>query len=159
MVERSRRSAGATLAACRPHSTTAVPPTLRRHAPRARGSWRRFLHLQRRRHCRPCHAGRGRATRVAIIDCDVHQGNGTRPSCTATTAYSPSRSTVRAISPSKRESSDLDIELPDGTGDDAYLAALDSGLAVTLARSRPQLVIYLAGADPLRRRPSRAACR
>jgi acetoin utilization deacetylase AcuC-like enzyme len=50
--------------------------------------------------------------------------------------------------PTRKEQSDLDIALPDGTGDDAYLHALRHGLSEALARAQPDLVIYLAGADP-----------
>jgi acetoin utilization deacetylase AcuC-like enzyme len=50
--------------------------------------------------------------------------------------------------PFAKEASDLDIELADGTADDEYLWHLERGLDETLERSRPQLAIYLAGADP-----------
>ena len=50
--------------------------------------------------------------------------------------------------PFVKEASDLDIELADGTRDDEYLWHLERGLDETLDRSRPQLVFYLAGADP-----------
>ena len=46
------------------------------------------------------------------------------------------------------QASDLDVELPDDTGDEAYLAALDQALDTVFTRARPELVIYLAGADP-----------
>jgi acetoin utilization deacetylase AcuC-like enzyme len=50
--------------------------------------------------------------------------------------------------PFHREQSRLDVELPDGTGDDTYLAALDRHLDQVLDDAAPELVFYLAGADP-----------
>jgi acetoin utilization deacetylase AcuC-like enzyme len=50
--------------------------------------------------------------------------------------------------PFHRATSDLDVDLKTGTGDDEYLSALDAALATAIERSRPELVFYLAGADP-----------
>jgi acetoin utilization deacetylase AcuC-like enzyme len=50
--------------------------------------------------------------------------------------------------PFKKENSDLDVALPDGTDDSAYLQALRDALAALFGRFSPQLIIYLAGADP-----------
>ena len=90
----------------------------------------------------------GRAKRVAIIDCDVHQGNGTA----AITRDDPSIFTFSIHGaknfPFQKETSDLDLDLEDGTADEDYLAALTTGVTETLERSKPDLVIYLAGADP-----------
>ena len=89
-----------------------------------------------------------RAERVLIADCDVHQGNGTA-------AIFNSDAQVFTFSvhgarnfPFHKEQSDLDIALEDGTGDDAFLDALDGGLTRALRDADPNLVIYLAGADP-----------
>ena len=87
-------------------------------------------------------------SRVAVIDCDVHQGDGT-----AELLYpDPDVFTLSlhggANYPFKRATSDLDVDLPTGTGDDAYLAALDSALRAVERAGIPQLVFYLAGADP-----------
>jgi len=85
---------------------------------------------------------------VLILDCDVHQGNGTA----AIFASDPSVFTFSIHGeknfPFHKEHSDLDIALPDKADDRTYLAALDSGLQVSIARARAELVIYLAGADP-----------
>ena len=149
MVERSRRSAGATLAACRAAfddgcAANLAGGTHHAHADHGEG----FCIFNDAAIAARAMQAEGRATRVAIIDCDVHQGNGTAAILHGDdSVFTFSIHGARNF-PFEKESSDLDIELPDGTGDDAYLAALDSGLAVTLARSRPQLVIYLAGADP-----------
>ena len=90
----------------------------------------------------------GLIRRVVVIDCDVHQGNGTA----ALTRDDP---TIFAFSihaannyPQEKEQSDLDVELPDGTGDEEYHRALEGGLTDALSRSEADLAIYLAGADP-----------
>jgi acetoin utilization deacetylase AcuC-like enzyme len=92
---------------------------------------------------------------VVVLDCDVHQGNGTA----ALARDDPSIFTFSIHNeqnfPLHKEPSDLDIGLEDGTGDTEYLAALDWGVRQALtragadrARSGPTLVLYLAGADP-----------
>jgi acetoin utilization deacetylase AcuC-like enzyme len=90
----------------------------------------------------------GVATRVMVVDCDVHQGNGTA----AIFGGDPSVFTFSIHGaknfPFRKERSDLDVELPDGADDATYLSALESGLWVALERSRAELAIYLAGADP-----------
>lgn len=82
-----------------------------------------------------------------ILDCDVHQGNGTA----AIFRDDPNVFTFSIHGannfPLKKEMSDLDIALPDGTGDRAYLEALQNGLVSALSRARARLVIYLSGAD------------
>jgi len=92
----------------------------------------------------------GRAERVAIVDCDVHQGDGTA----AILGGQPDVFTLSLHGarnfPFRKTRSDLDIELDDATGDADYLAALETGLAVVFDRFAPDLVIYLAGADPYR---------
>jgi acetoin utilization deacetylase AcuC-like enzyme len=86
--------------------------------------------------------------KVAIVDLDVHQGNGTAK-------IFQNDSSVFTLSvhgagnfPFRKELSDLDVELPDGTGDADYLAALEKSLEELDNRFDPGLVIYLAGADP-----------
>jgi acetoin utilization deacetylase AcuC-like enzyme len=85
--------------------------------------------------------------RIAIIDCDVHQGNGTA----RIFAGDPSVFTFSIHGaknfPMRKETSDLDIALEDGTGDADYLDALDRALDEVFARHDPEWVIYLAGAD------------
>ncbi len=90
----------------------------------------------------------GRIARAAVIDLDVHQGNGTH-------AIFRDDATVFTFSmhggrnyPFHKVAGDLDVELADGTGDDEYLALLALHLPGVLERSRPDLVVYLAGADP-----------
>jgi acetoin utilization deacetylase AcuC-like enzyme len=86
--------------------------------------------------------------RAAIIDCDVHQGNGTA----TIFAGDPSVFTCSLHGeknyPFRKAQSSLDIALPDGTDDAAYLAVLQTHLPIVLERFQPQMVWYLAGVDP-----------
>jgi acetoin utilization deacetylase AcuC-like enzyme len=91
----------------------------------------------------------GRADRVAIVDLDVHQGDGNA----ALLALDP-RVFILSMHgaknfPFRRVPSDLDVDLADGTEDEAYLRALRDALPAVVA-FRPDLVLYLSGADPLR---------
>lgn len=88
--------------------------------------------------------------RAMTVDCDVHQGNGTA-------AVFAGDHTVFTLSihqennyPYPKPPSDLDINLEDGVGDDEYLARLEEGLEKSLAEFRPELMVYVAGADPYR---------
>jgi acetoin utilization deacetylase AcuC-like enzyme len=90
----------------------------------------------------------GVAGRIWIIDCDVHQGNGTA-------AIVKNDPTIFTFSihgknnfPYHKETSDLDIALADGTDDGAYLNAIEKGLAACMQNFKADLAIYLAGADP-----------
>jgi acetoin utilization deacetylase AcuC-like enzyme len=90
----------------------------------------------------------GTIARAAVIDLDVHQGNGTH-------AVFEGDDTVFTFSmhggknyPFRKVPGRLDVELADGTGDDAYLALLSESLPGVIASARPELVVYLAGADP-----------
>jgi acetoin utilization deacetylase AcuC-like enzyme len=85
--------------------------------------------------------------RAAIVDCDVHQGNGTA------TIFAGDHETFTFSMhgannyPLFKAQSTLDVELPDGTGDDEYLETLARHLPAVFARD-PEIVFYLAGADP-----------
>ena len=90
----------------------------------------------------------GLVGRAAVVDCDVHQGNGTA-------AIFQDDPTVFTFSlhgaknfPLRKEIGDLDVTFDDGAGDDEYLAALEQYLPGVLDGQRPDLVFYLAGADP-----------
>lgn len=86
--------------------------------------------------------------RAAVVDCDVHQGNGTATIFASdSTVYTCSLHGEKNY-PFDKPPSDLDVALPDGTGDADYLAALDDALETVQREFRPQLVWYLAGVDP-----------
>ena len=89
----------------------------------------------------------GHAARPFIVDLDVHQGNGTA----AIFAADPTVFTLslhgRTNYPRRKEKSSLDVELEDGTGDDAYLEALDRHLGPTLDAHAPDFALYQAGVD------------
>jgi acetoin utilization deacetylase AcuC-like enzyme len=96
--------------------------------------------------------GRARPLHVAIIDLDVHQGNGTaRIFAQDKSVFTLSMHGAKNF-PFRKEVSDLDVDLPDGCGDDEYLAALDHALDELERRFfspyPPGLILYLAGADP-----------
>jgi acetoin utilization deacetylase AcuC-like enzyme len=150
MVERSRRSAGATLAASKIALKEGIAANLAggtHHAYRNKGSGFCVFNdsaiaaraLQKEIHPK---------LKVAIIDLDVHQGNGTA-------SILENDSTIFTFSihgennfPFTKEVSDLDIGLPDNTGDDFYLTALHQGLEILNTRFKPDFIIYVAGADP-----------
>jgi len=89
----------------------------------------------------------GSAARAAIIDLDVHQGNGTHAIFAGDeSVYTFSMHGARNY-PFTRVAGDLDIDLPDGVGDEEYLARLAAALPRVLAESRPAIAFYLAGAD------------
>jgi acetoin utilization deacetylase AcuC-like enzyme len=89
----------------------------------------------------------GRIRRAAVIDLDVHQGNGTHAIFAGDdSVYTFSMHGGRNY-PFHKVAGALDIELMDGTGDDDYLAALSDALPHVLAAASPDVVLYLAGAD------------
>ena len=90
----------------------------------------------------------GRIGRAAVVDLDVHQGNGTaRIFAGDADVFTFSVHGERNY-PFQREPGTLDVELPDGCADTEYLAALDRHLDAVLDEAAPDLVFYLAGADP-----------
>ena len=157
MAERARRSVGATIAAARVAMTEGLAANLAggtHHAYADKGGGfcvfndvavsARVMQAEwgrRYRASRP-------ALQVAVIDLDVHQGNGTAhifrndPSVFTLSLHGEKNF------PFRKEAGDLDIPLPDGCADADYLAALDGALTELEARFSPGFVIYLAGADP-----------
>ena len=165
MVERSRRSVGATIAAARAalFDGEGVAVNLAggtHHAYAHKGSGycvfndvavaARLMQAEwhRRRQRRP---GLQRLLRVIVIDLDVHQGNGTASIFhDDSSVFTLSLHGARNF-PFRKEASDLDVDLPDGCGDADYLAALDAALDAAWARhgdGLPGLAFFLAGADP-----------
>jgi acetoin utilization deacetylase AcuC-like enzyme len=91
--------------------------------------------------------GEGDVARILIVDCDVHQGDGTA-------AILAGRDDITTLSlhaeknfPVRKAHSTLDVGLPDGTGDDAYLAALAPALDAMIDRTRPEIILFQAGVD------------
>lgn len=149
MVERSRRSSGATIEAARTSLTTGCAVNLAggtHHAHAAHGSgFCVFNDAAIAARAMQAEEGVGQ---ILVIDCDVHQGDGTATILDGDDSVFTFSIHGAKNFPFRKARSDLDIELPDGTGDEDYLAALESGLDEVFARCRPELVIYLAGADP-----------
>ena len=157
MVERSRRSVGATIAAARAALAEGVSAQLAggtHHASADKGSGYCVFNdvaVAARLMQAEWHRRHRRLLRVWVIDLDVHQGNGTA-------AIFRDDPTVFTLSlhgaknfPFRKEPGDLDVELPDGCGDAEYLAALDAALVEAWRRQAaepPGLAFYLAGADP-----------
>jgi len=150
MVERSRRSTGATLAACRAAlrekacAANLAGGTHHAHADHGEG----FCVFNDAAVAARVLLAEGAIERVAIIDCDVHQGNGTASICADDERIFTFSIHGANNFPFDKARSDLDIDLPDRTGDDDYLQQLNRGLSEVFRRADPQLVIYLAGADP-----------
>jgi len=154
MVERSRRSVGATIAACHAARQDGFAVNLAggtHHSYASHGAGfcvfndaavaARALQAEARE--------RGERTPpIAIVDLDVHQGNGTAsifqddPSVFTLSLHGTSNY------PFCKEIGDLDVALPDGCGDDAYSEALSGALSAMFERFEPAMLIYLAGADP-----------
>ncbi|MCB1890406.1 MAG: histone deacetylase [Rhodocyclaceae bacterium] len=149
MVERSRRSAGATIAACRCALEDGVSANLAggtHHAHRDFGAgFCVFNDAAIAARQMQAEAGIGQ---VAIIDCDVHQGDGTAAILAGDRSVFTFSLHGAHNFPFDKQQSDLDLELADGVGDDHYLEVLAYGLDQVFARCVPELVIYLAGADP-----------
>lgn len=159
MAERARRSVGATIAACRAAFTAGVAANI------AGGTHHSYAHkgggfcvfndaavaarLMQAEWARSTDRGRRRAgLQVAIVDLDVHQGNGTAHIFSNDSSVFTLSLHGQKNFPFRKEASDLDVDLPDGCGDDEYLQALESALEELGRRFEPQLIIYLAGADP-----------
>ncbi|MCA0243259.1 MAG: histone deacetylase [Proteobacteria bacterium] len=159
MVERARRSVGATVAAARAalFDGEGVAANLAggtHHADAHKGSGYCVFNdvaVAARLMQAEMHRRQRRLLRVWVIDLDVHQGNGTA-------AIFRDDPTVFTLSlhgaknfPFRKTASDLDVELPDGCADAAYLRALDDALDSAWQRQQaapPGLAFYLAGADP-----------
>ncbi len=154
MAERSRRSTGATIAACRAALAEGVAANMAggtHHASADRGGGfcvfndaavaARLMQAERARHSRM-------PLQVAIVDLDVHQGNGTASIFRHDASVFTFSMHGQKNFPFRKEAGDLDVELPDGCGDAEYLAALEVALDEVDRRVSPGLVIYLAGADP-----------
>lgn len=149
MVERSRRSTGATIAACRAALDDGVAVNLAggtHHAMSDAGEG--YCVFNDAAVAIRVLQDEGKIERACVIDLDVHQGNGTaeilqHDDTTFTLSIHGDKNF-----PLRKTASDLDVALPDGTGDDAYLQALSAALDQVVAAGPFQLAVYLAGADP-----------
>lgn len=149
MVERARRSAGATLAACRIALDEGCGVNLAggtHHAGRDAGAG--FCVFNDAAVAARAMQAEGRVDRVVIIDLDVHQGDGTAAILAGDDSVFTFSLHGRHNFPFRKAASDLDVEVDDGTRDGAYLATLATALPRALERARAGLAIYLAGADP-----------
>lgn len=159
MAERARRSVGATVQACRAAlagegiAANLAGGTHHAYAHKGGGFCvfndtavaARLMQAEWQRHGA---TRRQRPLRVAVIDLDVHQGNGTA----SIFRDDPSVFTLSLHGaknfPFRKEPGDLDVDLPDGCDDATYIEALEWALHELERRFEPGLVIYLAGADP-----------
>jgi acetoin utilization deacetylase AcuC-like enzyme len=149
LVTRSLTTVGGSLAAAREALVTGISGQLAggtHHAHRAFGSG--FCVFNDLAIATTILLAEGAVQRVAIVDLDVHQGDGT-----AAILQSEPRAFTLSVQgeknfPFRRMTSSLDVELPDRTQDRAYLAAVSDALEPVIA-FRPDLVLYLSGADPL----------
>ena len=149
MVERSRRASGGTVGACLAALEEGFAANLAggtHHAFADRGEG--YCVFNDSAIAARAVQAAGLVGRVVVIDTDVHQGNGTA----AILADDPTVFTFSIHGeknfPFHKEKSDLDVPLPDGADDAAFLEALAAGLKRALEASEPDLAIYLAGADP-----------
>jgi acetoin utilization deacetylase AcuC-like enzyme len=149
LVARARCSVGGTIGACRAALRDGVAVSLAggtHHAFRDHGQG--FCVFNDSAIAARAVQAEGEVGRVVIVDCDVHQGNGTA----AILADDPTVFTFSIHGahnfPFRKEPSDLDIALEDEAEDKVYLEALQTGLKRALALASADLAIYLAGADP-----------
>lgn len=149
MVERSRRSSGATICASMTALEEGVSANLAggtHHAGRDFGAGFSVF----------CDAGiaaralqaRKMVERVLVVDCDVHQGNGTADVCQGDPSIYTFSIHGEKNFPFRKIPGDLDLGLPNDTGDDPYLETLEFALERILSVFDPDLAIYQAGADP-----------
>lgn len=149
LVERSRRSSGATIAAAHRALHDGVGINMAggtHHAGRDFGGGFSIFNDSAIT-ARDLQAS-NLAEKVLIIDCDVHQGNGTADICAGDPTIFTFSIHGEKNFPFRKVASNLDIGLPDGTQDDDYLETLDIALERIFAVFAPDFVIYQSGADP-----------
>lgn len=149
MVERSRRSAGATIAACFAALEDGISVNLAggtHHASSHHGEG--FCVFNDAAIAARDVQAHGRVRNIVVIDCDVHQGNGTAQiTVDDATIFTFSIHGEKNF-PHRKFPSDLDIGLTDGTGDADYLAMVEEGVRRALFTSGADMAIYQSGADP-----------
>jgi len=88
--------------------------------------------------------------KAMVIDCDLHQGNGTASIFAQDKAVFTFSIHQQNNYPFIKPASDLDIGLADGTEDDEYLAQLEKNIPIIVDKFKPEFIMYVAGADPYR---------
>ncbi|HRL10689.1 MAG TPA: histone deacetylase [Aggregatilineales bacterium] len=150
MVERCRRSAGATIAACRAalngDGLAANLAGGTHHACRDHGEG--FCVFNDAAIAARAMQAEGLARRVVIIDCDVHQGNGTADILNGDSSVFTFSIHGEKNFPFRKVAGTLDIGLPDGVTDREYLETVEEGTRRALHTADADLAIYISGADP-----------
>jgi acetoin utilization deacetylase AcuC-like enzyme len=149
MVERSRRASGGTLGACLAALEDGFAANLAggtHHAFNDRGEG--YCVFNDSAIAARAVQARGLVERVLVVDTDVHQGNGTASILRADPSIFTFSIHGAKNFPFRKEESNLDVALPDGTDDGEFLESLRSALERALEESKAELAIYLAGADP-----------
>ena len=149
MVERSRRSTGATIAAAQAALQSGFGVNL------AGGTHHSFADAGQG-YCvfnDVCVAAKvlqksGKIETALVVDCDVHQGNGTAEICKSDDQMFAFSIHCDKNYPFRKSNGDFDLALPEGTGDEEYLEKLELSLMQIEIAFQPDLVFYLAGADP-----------
>lgn len=149
LVERSRRSSGGTISACRTALSEGISANLAggtHHACPDHGEGYCVFNdstvaarkMQAEEHAR----------KIVVIDCDVHQGNGTAAATQGDRSIYTFSIHGEKNFPFRKVAGDLDIGLADFTGDAEYLDTLEIAIERILYLQQPDLVIYQSGADP-----------
>lgn len=149
LVDRALRSVGATLEACRAALAEGAAANLgggTHHAYPDHGEG--YCVFNDVAVAARAMQAEGRLRRVVVLDCDVHQGNGTAAIFAGDNSVFTFSVHGQKNFPFHKEQGDLDIALPDGSGDAAYLAAVEEGTRQALERANADFAIYIAGADP-----------
>jgi len=149
LVQRSRRSVGGTISACRSALEEGISVNLAggtHHAFPEFGAG--FCVFNDAAAAARTIQRENLAEKILIVDCDVHQGDGTAYIFSADTSVFTFSIHGKRNFPFHKQASDLDIELDDGADDAAYQNALEMGLQAVFGAFVPDLAIYLAGADP-----------
>ncbi|MFT4561109.1 MAG: acetoin utilization deacetylase AcuC-like enzyme [Gammaproteobacteria bacterium] len=149
LVERALHSAGGTLAACRAALHEGVAVNLAggtHHAKRHSGAG--YCLFNDVAIAVLALSLRGDIQRVLVVDADVHQGDGTAEILGDYPQLYTFSIHADGNFPINKATSNLDVAIPDGMGDSGYLRNFRDGVSRAFVAARPQLVIYLAGADP-----------
>lgn len=150
MVERCRRSSGATIMACRAAlAGDGIAANLAggtHHACRDHGEG--FCVFNDAAVAAHAMQAEGRVKRVVIIDCDVHQGNGTADILNGDASMFTFSIHGEKNFPFRKIAGCLDIGLPDGMDDGDYLALVEEGTRRAIMAANADLAIYVSGADP-----------